>query len=157
MPAVVPPAHLTSVRRLLPQFVGLMHDRHAVLVVRLLATEVAFVLIEAARDGVSVEAMLRTLGKEGLYDQQEPLYRDSGVRRLRVPIDAVSDASSFVTWLVQRAIRRRREQDALSGVNGPLAAVPAGGRRPARWAIATARQRGPAASHAPRPHRRGRR
>jgi hypothetical protein len=93
---------------LLSQLARLLREKDAVLVVRLAAAEVAFVLSEAARDGVSVEAMLRTLGKEGLDGQQEPVWNRSGVCRLRLPMDAASDMNAFVTWLVRRAIRRRR-------------------------------------------------
>jgi hypothetical protein len=57
-------AQTTPAERLLPQFARLMRESDPVVVVRLTTAETTFVLVEAARDGVSVEAMLRTLGKE---------------------------------------------------------------------------------------------
>jgi hypothetical protein len=111
MRALVSAARTTSADRLLPQFARLMRERDPVVVVRLPRTEITFVLVEAARDGVSVEAMLRTLGKEGL----PPASRDVGAGRLRLPIDAASDVNALVTWLVRRAIRRRRRNDPRQG------------------------------------------
>jgi hypothetical protein len=108
MRAGVAAARKTSVALLIPQLTRLMRERDPVVVVRLPADELAFVLLEAARYGVSVEAMLRPLGKEGLDAQRERVWRDSGVCRLRLPIDAASDVNVFATWLVRRAIRRRR-------------------------------------------------
>jgi hypothetical protein len=93
---------------LLPQLARLMRERDPELVVCLPAAEIVFVWLEAARYGVSVEAMLRTLGKEGLRAQQGRLCNGSGACRLRLPSAAASDVNVFATWLVRRAIRRRR-------------------------------------------------
>jgi hypothetical protein len=98
-------ARTTRAQRLLPKIARLMRKRDFVVAVRLQRADLAFVRFEAARYGVSVEDMVRALSKEELHKLEARVSQDAGVR---IPIAAVWDMKTFVTWLVRRAIRRRR-------------------------------------------------